>query len=50
MSLPNLLLVDDSEAILAFERAALGGQYVCTTAVNGIEALEKARHVTPDAI
>jgi CheY-like chemotaxis protein len=50
MSLPNLLLVDDSEAILAFERAALGGHYVCTTAVNGIEAIEKARQISPDAI
>src|SRR3954467_770976 len=31
LSLPHLLLVDDSEAVLAFQRAALSGHYVVTT-------------------
>ena len=34
MSLPHLLLVDDSEAVLAFQRAALSGHYVVTTAAD----------------
>ena len=50
MSLPHLLLVDDSEAVLAFERAALSGHYVVTTAANGREALEKVAAVRPAAM
>ena len=50
MSLPHLLLVDDSEAVLAFERAALSGHYVITTAANGREALEKVAAVRPAAM
>lgn len=50
MSLPNLLLVDDSEAVLAFERAALSGHYAISTATNGREALEKARQIGPAAV
>ena len=41
MSLPQLLLVDDSEAVLAFERAALSRHYEIVTATTGAEALEK---------
>ncbi len=50
MSLPHLLLVDDSEAILAFERAALSGHYAVSTASHGGEALEKLRAFRPDAV
>jgi CheY-like chemotaxis protein len=50
VSLPHLLLVDDSEAVLAFERAALSGHYVITTAANGRDALEKVAAVRPAAM
>jgi len=50
VSLPHLLLVDDSEAVLAFERAALSGHYVVTTAANGREALAKVAAVRPAAM
>jgi len=50
LSLPHLLLVDDSEAILAFETAVLSGHYELTTAVNGLEALEKMRRERPQAV
>jgi CheY-like chemotaxis protein len=50
MSLPHLLLVDDSEAVLAFERAALSGHYLLTTATNGREALAKMAMVLPAAV
>src|SRR5262245_11684203 len=50
MSLPHLLLVDDSESILAFERAALSSHYAISTASTGVEALEKVRQVRPAAV
>lgn len=50
MALPRLLLVDDSEAVLAFERAALAGHYLISTAVNGREALKKISHELPDGV
>ncbi len=50
MSLPRLLCVDDSEAILALEKAALAGLYDVTTATNGREALEKAEKLRPDCV
>ncbi|MFL5354467.1 response regulator [Archangium sp.] len=50
MSLPSLLLVDDSDAILALERAILSGHYALNTASNGKEALEKVGRVQPAAI
>ncbi|HEX8538003.1 MAG TPA: response regulator [Cystobacter sp.] len=50
MSLPSLLLVDDSDAILALERAILSGHYALNTASNGREALEKVARVQPAAI
>lgn len=43
MALPQLLLVDDSEAILAYERASLGDRYALTVAKDGVEALERLR-------
>ena len=50
MSLPHLLLVDDSEAVLAFEKAALSRHYAITTATNGREALGKVSQLQPSAI
>jgi CheY-like chemotaxis protein/chemotaxis signal transduction protein len=50
VSLPSLLLVDDSDAILALERAILSGHYALNTASNGKEALEKVALVQPAAI
>lgn len=50
MSLPHLLLVDDSEAILAFETAALTGHYALSMAMNGQEALEKLGQLKPSAV
>jgi len=50
VSLPTLLLVDDSEAVLAFEKAALSRHYAITTAMNGREALAKAQQTSPAAI
>ncbi len=50
MSLPHLLLVDDSEAVLAFEKAALSGHYAISTAINGREALAKAQQIMPAAV
>jgi len=50
MSLPQLLLVDDSEAVLAFEKAALSRHYDIRTATNGSEALEKLAQERPAAM
>ena len=50
MSLPHLLLVDDSEAVLAFEKAALTGHYAISTALTGREALAKVPQIDPAAI
>jgi CheY-like chemotaxis protein len=50
VSLPHLLLVDDSEAVLAFQRAALSGHYAISTAMNGREALAKVPQIDPAAI
>jgi CheY-like chemotaxis protein/chemotaxis signal transduction protein len=50
VSLPHLLLVDDSAAIVEYERAALSAHYATSDASDGAEALEKAREIHPDAI
>jgi chemotaxis signal transduction protein len=50
LSLPHLLLVDDSEAVLAFERAALSGHYAISTAMTGREALAKVPQIDPAGI
>jgi CheY-like chemotaxis protein/chemotaxis signal transduction protein len=50
VSLPSLLLVDDSDAILALERAILSGHYALNTASNGREALEKVIRTQPAAV
>ncbi len=49
-ALPLLLLVDDSEAILALEKAALGSTYRLETAVNGRLALEQMQRHVPDGV
>jgi CheY-like chemotaxis protein/chemotaxis signal transduction protein len=50
VSLPHLLLVDDSAAIIEYERAALSAHYATSAASDGAEALEKAREIRPAAI
>lgn len=50
MSLPHLLLVDDSDAILNFEKAVLSGLYRLSTASNGVEAVEKIKSLRPDGV
>jgi CheY-like chemotaxis protein len=44
------LLVDDSESVLAFEKAALAGHYLVSTAVNGRDALIKVVQLRPAAV
>lgn len=53
MAKTSVLLVDDHEAIrrtlrLRFE--ALSDFFVCGEAVNGVDAVEKAQHFTPDLV
>lgn len=50
MSLPHLLVVDDSEAIVAYETAALSSHYLITAATNGREALDKLYEARPAAV
>jgi CheY-like chemotaxis protein len=50
VTLPLALLVDDSEAVLTFGRAALTGHFEVSLASNGREALEKVARVSPDVI
>lgn len=50
MSLARVLIIDDSEAVLAYGRAVLGGRYAVTTARDGAEGLARARSTRPDAI
>jgi len=50
MALAQILLVDDSDAMLDFERAALGEFCACVAARNGQEALERMELVPPDVV
>jgi CheY-like chemotaxis protein len=50
VSLPHLLVVDDSEAIVAYETAALSSDYLVTSATNGREALDKLYEARPAAV
>lgn len=50
MAQARILIVDDSEAVLAHGRAVLGARYAVTTARNGVEGLERARSFRPHAI
>lgn len=48
----RILIVDDSSAVRAIVREGLEmrGGYVCAEAVNGLEAIEKAKQARPDLI
>ncbi len=50
MAQQHVLVVDDSEAILAFARAVLSASYLVTTARNGREGLELCRRLVPDIV
>jgi CheY-like chemotaxis protein len=50
MSLPHVLVVDDSEVIRTFEQSALSGHYSTSVACNGREALDKLRQARPAAM
>lgn len=50
MSAPHLLLVDDSEAILAYERAVLSGLYTLSSATHGKDALRAISTARPDCV
>jgi CheY-like chemotaxis protein len=50
MILARVLIIDDSEAVLAHGRAVLGGRFSVTTAKNGAEGIARARSIRPDAI
>jgi len=46
----SLLLVDDSIAVLNFQKAALSNYYQLSTAMNGIEAIARLKESKPDAV
>jgi CheY-like chemotaxis protein len=50
MPAPLVLLVDDSEAVLAYERAALAGHYTIRTASDGASALDELRVHPPSLV
>jgi CheY-like chemotaxis protein len=50
MAHSHVLLVDDSDAVLDFERAALTEWCTCSVARNGAEAMEHLARVVPEAI
>src|SRR4051794_18599938 len=50
MAQPQALVIDDSEAILAFVRAVLSASYAVSTAKNGREGLDLARRLVPDVV
>jgi len=50
VSRSRVLLVDDSEAVLAFETAALSGHFSVRTALQGRDALAKVDIETPDLV
>lgn len=45
-----MLVVDDSEAVLAYARAALSGAYTVETASDGVEALERLAQAVPAVV
>jgi CheY-like chemotaxis protein/chemotaxis signal transduction protein len=48
--LPHLVLIDDSEAILAFEQAVLSSHYAISTATDGAQGLTKIRAAKPAGV
>jgi len=50
MAQPHVLVIDDSEAILAFTRAVLSAHYAVSTARNGREGLDLCKRLEPDLV
>jgi len=50
LGLPLVLLVDDSAAVIEFERAALSRHYAIAVAADGREALARMAELTPAAV
>lgn len=50
MSVPRLVAVDDSEAMLAFLSAVLESEYQLATAPDGRQGLQKIQSLRPDAV
>ena len=50
MAQPHVLVIDDSEAILAFTRAVLSSTYAVSTARNGREGLDLCKRLVPDLV
>lgn len=50
MGQPHVLVIDDSEAILAFTRAVLAASYTVSTAKNGREGLELCKRLKPNLV
>lgn len=50
MGLPHIVVIDDSDAILAFTRTVLSPHYVVSTAKDGREGLSLCTRLRPDAV
>lgn len=50
MAQSHVLVIDDSEAILAFTRAVLSSAYAVSTARNGREGLDLCKRLEPDLV
>lgn len=50
MSRSLVLVVDDSDAIVDFERAALSAEFAVSSATDGAEALRRMREAPPDVV
>ncbi|HEY5922667.1 MAG TPA: response regulator [Kofleriaceae bacterium] len=50
MAQSHVLVIDDSEAILAFARAVLSASYAVSTARNGLEGLDLCKRLEPDLV
>src|SRR6476660_3323037 len=50
MGQPHIVVIDDSEAILAFTRAVLSQNYAVSTATNGREGLDLCKRLRPNLV
>jgi len=50
MGQPHIVVIDDSEAILAFTRAVLSQNYAVSTAKNGREGLDLCKRLRPNLV
>jgi CheY-like chemotaxis protein len=50
LALPRVLLIDDSETVIAYERAALSGHYAVSAASDGVTGLAAIRSQLPDVV